>query len=60
MTTVLIIIAVLAIVVLALVLTPVGQAIRTSPRRLRAGRPVDDSTRAGRPFRRPRGGSPAA
>ena len=60
MTAVLIIIAVLAIVVLALVLTPAGHAIRTSPGRLRASRPDTGPTRGQRPFRRPRGGSPGA
>jgi hypothetical protein len=60
MTAVLIIIAVLAIVVLALVLTPAGHAIRTSSRRLRAGRPETGPARGHRPFRRPRGGSRGA
>jgi hypothetical protein len=59
MTAVLIIIVVLALIVLALVLTPVGRAIRTSPRRLHASRPDTGPTRGQRPFRRPRGGSKA-
>jgi hypothetical protein len=55
LSTVLIVIIVLAVVVMALILTPVGHAIRTSPRRLRATRPDSSPTRGQRPFRRPRG-----
>lgn len=58
MTVVLIIIAVLAIIVMAIVLSPAGVAIRTGPRRLRGTPPTDDPARGQRPFRRPRGGSP--
>ena len=54
MTTVLIIIVVLAIIVLALVLSPAGHAIRTAPRRHRAAEPDTSPTRGQRPFRRPR------
>jgi hypothetical protein len=39
MTIVIIVIAVLAVIVLALVLTPVGRAIRTHPDELKASRP---------------------
>jgi hypothetical protein len=59
MTLVLIIIAILAIIVVAVVLTPVGHAIRTQPRHLRpGGSPAPGRARAERPFRRPRGRAP--
>jgi hypothetical protein len=58
MTVVVIIIAVLAIIVLAIVLTPIGHAIRTQPRRIRpGGGPAPGRARGERPFRRPRGGT---
>jgi hypothetical protein len=49
-----IIIVVLCLVVLALILTPPGHAIRTAPRRLRGGKPEGGRERQQRPFRRPR------
>jgi hypothetical protein len=54
MTVILIIIAILALIVIGLIVAPVGHAIRTQPRRLRAGRPMTSAARGERPFRRPR------
>jgi hypothetical protein len=56
MTVVLIIIAILALIVIGVIVAPVGHAIRTQPRRLRAGRPMTGAARGERPFRRPRSG----
>ena len=61
MTVVLIIIVVLAVIVFALIVSPVGHAIRTGPRHLRTGGGAAPGRhRSERPFRRPRGGGPAA
>jgi hypothetical protein len=49
MTVVLIVCAILAVLVLTVILTPIGHAIRTSPKRIRPSKP----------YRRPRGGAGA-